>query len=145
MLDSHNVTQETHQYDMRVGGYRIETIYTFGDYKLNHTEYNPKPKTTPLGQFKLVDSTGKFIGHWNESFREDNKYIYELYIAVKNKYDGKPYINPYKVDNIDMLKNILQTNAKYIFPDNMPTEKCADAILELQQVLQRHILPYKMK
>lgn len=129
---------------MLTGGTRTDTDYEFGEYTLRHEEYTPKPTSTPWGQFILYKRC-KFIVHWNESFRERNKYVYELYIAVKNKFNGKPYMNPYNKDNIGNFELALQENTKYIFPDTMPAEKCVDAITELKNVLQKHISPYKEK
>ena len=83
---------------------------------------------------------------------EKKWFLYDMYIAAKNKYEGKPYFNPYKdrpdkfiPNSINVFMQILDAKTKNIFPTNMPIEKRLEALNELKNVLYKHIAPYRKK
>ena len=142
-LDTMPVTIKSEKHYMQTCEYRTETEYSFGDYIINHTEYTPATNSRP--QFSIRNRNKKILEHWNDSFCDKNKYIYDMYIAAKNKSADKPYINPFKTNNMDAFSQILNENSKHIFPKDMPTDRCVEAMNELKQVLHKHIARYNTK
>lgn len=83
---------------------------------------------------------------------EKKWFLYDMYIAAKNKYEGKPYFNPYKdtpdkliPNNMEKFVRLLDTKKTDIFPANMPIEERVAALNELKSVLYKHIAPYRTK
>ena len=83
---------------------------------------------------------------------EKKWFLYDMYIAAKNKYEGKPYFNPYKdapdkliPNNMKKFARLLDTKKTDVFPANMPIEKRVEAFNELKNVLYKHIAPYRTK
>ena len=94
-LDKNNVTVKEERHPMRTqGAFYIDTQYTFGEYMTKHTKYIPRPKVNPLGHFTIYKRNTN-IAFWNESHGGQTRYIYDICMAVKNKAEGKPYVNPF--------------------------------------------------
>ena len=119
-LDTNNVTVQTERFPMAIeGSFRIETQYICGDYMIEHTKYIPESKINKLGQFAIYKGDGvnspetikqikNHIASWNQSYRDKNGYVYDVYVAIKNKASNKPYINPFKKDD-----NLITTCHKF--------------------------------
>ena len=94
-LDANPVIVQSEQHPMRIEGhYYTDTMYNFGDYMIKHTAYNPPSSGTPLGQFAIYKKN-RNIAFWNESYKQQDKYVYDMYIAARNKAEGKQYVNPF--------------------------------------------------
>ncbi len=129
-LDTNNVTVKTERFPMADNAsIRIETQYICGNYMIQHTEYVPESKTNTLGQFAIYkgdnfdshDTIGHIKNHiasWNQSYKGKNYYVYDAYVAIKNKADNKPYVNPIK--NNDSL-NAVGHQFEQMLNDALPT------------------------
>lgn len=144
-IDNNIIIVKTENHNMLTGGFRTDTSFKFGDYTIIHSQYSIPSKVTPLGQFTVYGKNNRPMENWNESFKEQKKYIYDMYIAAKNKSEGKVYVNPYKKDKMEVFSNILKTNSKNIFPSDMPVDRCIEAMNELKQVFHKHIMQYRGK
>lgn len=101
----YKVTLKTKKSNMSKGGcFTTDFNYYFGHYKIKFTQHTPVSKNAPLGfvyiYYCYYDGHTKLLGSWNQK-RTNNQYIYDMYLAVKNKYSGKPYINPYQIAQQD--------------------------------------------
>lgn len=145
-LDKSKVSKETQKHSMaKEGHYYTNTNYYFGDYKITFTKYTPESKSTPLGHVCIYyGKKNRPLGSWNQT-RIKDKYVYDMYIAVKNKYESKPYINPYKQHNPDTFSQILTENSEMIFPNNIPDKERNDIIRRLQVMFLKNIEPYYRK
>lgn len=147
-LDKSSVDKKVVKHKMAKDGYFYnEIIYSFGCYwRLVFTKYTPESKNTPLGHVCIYG--GKYndrpLVSWNQT-REKENYAYDMYIATKNKYDGEPYINPYKQHNPNVLSQILNENSEMIFPQNVPANTRADIIRRMQVMFIKNIEQYRGK
>ena len=144
-LDKSPVIKKTEKHNMAKGGYYyINTIYLFGDYKIVLTKYVPESKDTPLGHVCIYGANNKPFGSWNQTHGKKNMYMYDMYIAAKNKYEGKPYKNPYK-RNPEYFAQLLAENSDSIFPGNIPEQERQDIIRRLQVMFMKNIEQYRGK
>ena len=98
-LEKNNVVLKIKKYDAVKGGaYQIDFNYYFDDYKIKFTRHVPTSKKTPSS----VSIYHVYYGHtilmdsWNQR-QPKKQYLYDMYVAVKNKHHGKPYVNPYDI------------------------------------------------
>ena len=138
-LDKSTVNKETQKHTMAKGGhFYTDTIYSFGDFKVVFTKYTPESEYTPLGHVCVYGGKSRPLGSWNQT-RIKDKYIYDIYVAAKNKYEGKPYINPYKQHNPDTFSKILTKNSEMIFPANIPDKERNDIIRRMQVMFMKNL------
>lgn len=145
-LDKFTVIKNTQKHNMAKGGhFYTDTIYSFGDFKVVFTKYTPESKYTPLGHVCIYrGEKNRPLGSWNQT-RIKNKYVYDMYIAAKNKYESKTYINPYKQHNPNTFSQILRKNKEMIFPNNIPDKERNDIIRRLQVMFLKNIEAYNGK
>lgn len=146
-LDKSTVDKDVIKHQMAKGGYFYnEIIYSFGDFRVVFTKYTPESKNTPLGHVCIYGKKriNRPLASWNQTRMRDN-YAYDMYIAAKNKYDGKPYTNPYKQHNPNVFSQILNENSEMIFPQNVPTNARADIIRRMQVMFMKNIEQYNGK
>ena len=97
-LENNDIVLKTKKYNAVKGGaYRIDFNYYFDRYRIKFTQHVPTSKKTPPsvsiyhGYFRggpiLMDS-------WTPA-QLKKQYVYDMYIAVKNKHNKKIYTNPY--------------------------------------------------
>jgi len=69
--------------------------YTFGRYIVSFQNYGHGQKF--IGIYEHIQGGDYSVEDWDSKMPcgEDND-VYRIYIAAKNKYDGKEYIDPYK-------------------------------------------------
>ena len=146
ILEKNNVFVSTNKTDIPFSKrVIIDTYYYFGNYRIEHsTTFPVRDDRKELGDFYICKK-GETLASWNELAKAENKYVYYAYIAAKNKSQGKPYINPYKVKKSEIFSKVMSENQCLVFPDSMPNDKRIDAIEELKQILQKHIAPYRTK
>ena len=144
-LDKSPIVKETLKHPMAKGGYfYTDTIYSFGDFKVVFTKYTPESKNTPLGHVCIYGKKIRPLASWNQTRTKDN-FTYDIYTAVKNKYEGKSYINPYKQHNPDTFAKILRDNKEMIFPKDIPDKNRNDIIKRLQVMFIKNIEQYRGK
>jgi len=121
--------------------------YTFGKYRIEKHwdyiciyEYNPNRK-----HFVIIENAG-----WSDDDLENA--TYEIYVAAKNKAEGKKYKNPYKVpakesikDSQKRFKKDMLENAADFLPYDMPKYQALRTIAEMKQVLTRNLNKHYIK
>ena len=120
--------------------------YTFGRYRIySYYDY------IIIGKFNPTN--GAFVhmpnADWGDDYPENDTYA--IYIAAKNKHEGKEYIDPYKnmsateviQDSTTRFNKIFTKHAADIFPYDMPNDRRIETMNELKQVFHKHILRYK--
>ena len=99
-LDMCNVTHKKRKTNVVGTIFCITNLYTFGDYEIEFEEYNPQSMLTPMGEVwvrkKELNGSSKLLTSWNEHHPE-KQYVYDMYIAAKNRSEGKNYINPFRL------------------------------------------------
>ena len=144
-LDKSTVNKEVIKHQMAKGGhFYVDTIFSFDGFRVVFTKYTPESKCTPLGHVCVYGGKSRPLGSWNQT-RTKDKYIYDMYIAAKNKYEGKSYINPYKQHNPNTFSQILRENTDMIFPNNIPDKERDDIIRRLQVMFMKNIEQYRGK
>lgn len=140
-------------YELRTNNVYIEekpqyTQYTFGCYQI-HSYWDH------LYICKLNPTNGVFVfmslpdTDWHED--EPKNVAYEIFIAVKNKANGKKYIDPYKNmpvdkvigDSVDRFDKIFKERAADIFPYDMPEKQYKKTIAEMKKIFAQKIKQYK--
>ena len=91
-----SVREEKHKF-VHAGHYYTDTIYSFNQYKLVKTQYE-KSSRRYFPEFIIVYKNDRPLDSWNES-NLNTKYIYDMYIAAKNKNENKPFENPFNNPN----------------------------------------------
>lgn len=138
-LRTHNVSKEIqdNHTDYTFGRYRI---YSWGDYMI-------------IG--KLNPSNGAFV-HMQGADQDDDypeNDTYAIYIAAKNKHEGRAYIDPYKnipvneviKDSVTRFDKIFTEHAADIFPYDMPEQQYMKTVAEMKDILAQKIKQYKQK
>jgi hypothetical protein len=142
-------------YELRTNNVLVEektqyTQYTFGCYQI-------QSYWDHLYICKLNPSNGVFVfmslpdTDWHEDEPKNN--AYEIYIAAKNKANGKEYTDPYKnmpihkviKDSVDRFDKILKLSAADIFPYDMPKQQYTKTIAEMRKILVQGIKQYRTK
>lgn len=99
-LDMCTVTHEHKKTNVVGTIFCITDFYTFGDYEIEFAEYNPQSMLMPKGEVwvRKKDSNGSsnLLFSWNEHHPE-KQYVYDMYIAAKNRAEGKNYTNPFRL------------------------------------------------
>lgn len=124
------------------------TDYTFGNYRV-HVYWNRiiMSRLNPANRaFVIMRDTG-----WSDVFPKND--TYDIYIAAKNKYEGKQYVDPYKnipikkviEDSVSRFDKIFTEHAADIFPYDMPEQQYIKTITEMENVLAQKIMQYKQK
>ena len=142
-LATHNVIKSEEK--DRFTGFFHGWLYTFGKYRLEYTihngddfitmyKYNPDNK-----HFVIMDEAG-----WDEDYPKNT--TYEIYVAARNKADGKEYIDPYKISSKDTIKDSqkrfakqMQENAADFLPYDTPKDLQQKIITEMKNVLIRNL------
>lgn len=140
-LEKSVVTVKTVKHDMlKSDTYYTDINYYFGDYRVVFTQYTPASKITPMGHVCIFGKNNKPLCSWNQT-RTKDKYIYDIYMAVKNKYEGKAFKNAAKIEpnNPNNFGKILSENAELIFPKDTPEYKRLETIAILETMFLKRI------
>lgn len=140
-LEKSVVTVKTVKHDMlKSDTYYTDINYYFGDYRVVFTQYTPASKITPMGHVCIFGKNNKPLCSWNQT-RVKDKYIFDIYMAVKNKYEGKAFKNAAKIEsnNPNNFGKILSENAELIFPKDTPEYKRLETIAILETMFLKHI------
>lgn len=140
-------------YELRMNNVYAEekpqyTQYTFGRYQI-HSYWDH------LYICELNQTSGNFVfmslpdTDWHED--EPKNIAYEIFIAVKNKANGKSYIDPYKnmsvdkviKDSVDRFDKIFKAYAADIFPYDMSKQQYTKTIAEMRSIFTQKIKQYK--
>ena len=85
----------------------ITDYYTFGDYEIEFEKQHPASMLMPMGEVwvrkKEPNGSSKLLTSWNEHHPE-KQYVYDMYIAAKNRSEGKQYDNPFRLSITDKIK-----------------------------------------
>lgn len=138
-LATHDVVKaaETHT---DTGTYS-HTSYTFGQYRVHaYWDYIHIAKFNPdNNHFVYMDGAD-----WDDDYPINA--TYEIYVAAKNKAEGKPYIDPYKIPAKDAIKDSQKRFAKQMkesaadfLPYDMPKQLALRTIAEMKQVLTKNL------
>ena len=117
------------------------TIYTFGQYRVHYywdyihiAKFNPKNN-----HFVYINGA-----EWDDDYPANA--VYEIFVAAKNKAEGKKYKNPYKVpakesikDSQKRFKKEMLENAADFLPYDMPKQLALRTIAEMKQVLTKNL------
>ncbi len=99
-LDMCNVAHKKRKTNVVGTIFCITNLYTFGDYEIEFEEYNPQSMLTPMGEVwiwkKESNGSNKCLASWNEHHPE-KQYVYDMFIAAKNRAEGKNYTNPFRL------------------------------------------------
>lgn len=117
--------------------------YTFGCYRI-YFYYD----CMVIG--KLDKKTGAFV-HMNEFWWDDdfpnNNDTYTIYLAAKNKAEGKEYTDPYKnipvdvaiKDSSDKFSKVMQNTAGYFLPYDMSKQQYTRTVNAMKRLLEQSI------
>ena len=135
-------------YELRMNNVLVEktndsTNYTFGRYRIyNYYDW------MIIG--KLDKKNGAFV-HMNEFWWDDempeNNYTYAIFLAAKNKAEGKKYIDPYKnipvdvaiQDSTDKFSKIMQETAGDFLPYDMSKHQYSRTVGAMKRLLEQAI------
>jgi len=138
-LATHDVVEaaETHTYT----GTYSHTSYTFGQYRVHdHWDYIHIAKFNPdNNHFVYIDGAD-----WDDDYPINA--TYEICVAAKNKANGKPYIDPYKIPAKDAIKDSqtrftkqMREYAADFLPYDMPKQLALRTIAEMRRVLTKNL------
>ena len=122
--------------------------YTFGNYRLQvYSDRIFVSKRNPINQVFVVIRDAS----WSSSIPQNA--TYEIYIAVKNKYENKEYIDPYKnlstndiiKDSANRFDKIFTEYAADIFPYDMPEQQYVKTVAELKDILSQKLRKHYTK
>ncbi len=127
-LDMCNVTHKKRKTNVVGTIFCITNLYTFGDYEIEFEEYNPQSMLTPMGEVwvrkKELNGSSKLLTSWNEHHPE-KQYVYDMYIAAKNRSEGKQYDNPFR---LKIMGNTVRTIQPHIKPFTLIRQKIASLV-----------------
>lgn len=128
------------------------TIYTFGQYQVRDYDRNIDicVFSTRSGVHVLLDNASYYYGGYEN---EQDKDVYAIAIAAKNKASGKEYIDPYKnipvnktiKDSVNTFNKIFTEYAADIFPYDMPKQQYTKTIAEIRNIFAQKMKQYKTK
>ena len=140
-------------YELRMNNVLVErtedsTNYTFGRYRIyNYYDWMIIGKLNP--------KSGVFV-YMNEFSWDDDEIpntTYAIYLAAKNKADGKEYIDPYK--NIPANVAIKESTKKFgkemqkdigdFLPYNMPRQQQLKTVVKMKHLLEQAIKEHYTK
>lgn len=125
--------------------------YTFGRYRV---EYNIHNSSCYISMYEYKRDRDGFVYMDNAGWDDDypTNTTYEIYIAAKNKAEGKKYKNPYKVpakesikDSQKRFKQEMLENAADFLPYDMPKQLALRTIAEMKQVLTNNLKKHYTK
>ncbi|MBO7643150.1 MAG: hypothetical protein J6S74_03410 [Alphaproteobacteria bacterium] len=115
--------------------------YTFGKYRIEkHWDYISMAKFNPSNNhFVYMNNVG-----WDDDYPTNT--TFEIYVAAKNKANGKPYVDPYKISAKDAIKDSqtrfakqMKESAADFLPYDMPKQLALRTIAEMKQVLTKNL------
>ena len=144
-------TKKNIYYELKINNVSVKpngrcTYYTFGNYRIH--SYNDH-----LYIGKLNPENGAFVEipdtSCNDEFPKNSAYA--IFIAAKNKHEGKEYFDPYKNipvnevinDSIQRFKVMFTEHATDVFPYDMPKQQQEKIITEMETILAQKIRRYK--
>ena len=142
-------------YELRMNNVLVEqtkdsTNYTFGRYRIyNYYDWMSIGKLSPeTGAFVLMN---KFS--WDDDEIPTANATYAIYIAARNKAEGKEYIDPYR--NIPMDVAIKDSTKKFgkktqediadFLPYDMPKQQQLRTIVKMKHLLEQAIKEHYAK
>ena len=106
-LDMCSVAHEHKKTNVFGSIFCLTDFYTFGDYEIEFSEYNPSSMLMPKGEvwIRKKESNGlsNLLVSWNEHHPE-KQYVYNMYIAAKNRAEGKQFDHPFRLSITDKIK-----------------------------------------
>ena len=119
------------------GCYRLDYIIHNADTYIRMNKFNPNNKN-----FVIISNMG-----WDDDYPKNT--TYDIYVAVENKVEGKPYIDPYKMpikDTIkDSQKRFTKQMAEYaanFLPYNTPKKLRQKIVTQMKQVLTKNLIEH---
>lgn len=140
-LATHEVTRE--EFKPNWGDVVLAVDFNFGKYRVTHhgSWVTIDAYDANLKRLWLVARCDcpKYISNYDND-------IYKIYVAAKNKAEGKPYIDPYKIPAKDAIKDSQKRFAKQMkesaadfLPYDMPKQLALRTIAEMKQVLTKNL------
>lgn len=140
-LATHEVTRE--EFKPNWGDVVLAVDFNFGKYRVTHhgSWVTIDAYDANLKRLWLVARCDcpKYISNYDND-------IYKIYVAAKNKAEGKPYIDPYKIPAKDAIKDSqtrftkqMKESAADFLPYDMPKQLALRTIAEMKQVLTRNL------
>lgn len=78
----------------------IIDTYTFGDYEIEFTDFKSLSDFLDMREVfirkKGSNDSKELLDRWNKHHPE-RQYVYDMFIAAKNRSEGKNYINPFRM------------------------------------------------
>ena len=78
----------------------IIDTYTFGDYEIEFTDFKSLSDFPDMREVfirkKGSNDSKELLDRWNKHY-PDKKYVYDMFIAAKNRAEGKNYTNPFRL------------------------------------------------
>ena len=142
-LATHDVVKKEER--DRFTGFFDGWSYTFGRYRV---EYNIHNSYCYISMYEYKHDRDGFVIMYNAGWDEDHheNTTYEIYVAAKNKADGKKYKDPYKIPAKDTIKDSqtrftkqMREYAADFLPYDMPKQLALRTIAEMKQVLTRNL------
>ncbi|MBP5707928.1 MAG: hypothetical protein J6W79_02955 [Alphaproteobacteria bacterium] len=122
--------------------------YTFGKYRIEkHWDYISMAEFNPSNNhFVYMNNVG-----WDDDYPTNT--TFEIYVAAKNKANGKPYIDPYKMPAKETIKDSQKRFEKQMseyaadfLPYDTPKDLRQKIITEMETILTSNLrLHYKGK
>ena len=109
-LDHYQVTKSVVKHDMSKGGhYFTDIFYSFGPYTIKFRKQTPELKNTSniINIYEHTYERRNPLDFRNKKL-PTKQYVYDLYCAAKNKYEGKPYVNPYNIIQNDLYQLVTE-------------------------------------
>lgn len=140
-LATHEVTRE--EFKPNWGDVVLAVDFNFGKYRVTHhgSWVTIDAYDANLKRLWLVARCDcpKYISNYDND-------IYKIYVAAKNKAEGKPYIDPYKIPAKDAIKDSqtrftkqMKESAADFLPYDMPKQLALRTIAEMKQVLTKNL------
>ena len=110
-LDMCNVAHEHKKTNVYGHIFCLTDFYTFGDYEIEFEKQHPASMLMPMGEVWVrkqePNGSSKLLISWTEHHPE-KQYVYDMYIAAKNRAEGKQYNNPFRLQLVNRVKQKTQ-------------------------------------
>ena len=127
-LDMCNVAYEHRKTNVFGSIFCLTDFYTFGDYEIEFEKQHPASFLMPKGEVwvrkKELNGSSKLLTSWNEHHPE-KQYVYDMYIAAKNRSEGKQYDNPFR---LKIMGTTVKTIQPHIKPFTLIRQKFASLV-----------------
>ena len=125
------------------------TTYTFGRYQVNsYYDYINIYKANKNNRFVIMKNA-----EWDDDEPTNTSDVYKIFIAAKNKANGKEYIDPYKDRPVDVEiqdltkrfgKEMMQSAIDFL-PADISKYQTLRTIAEMKQIFKQKLQDYYTK